>query len=202
MASDDKGSAMAVGRPTMAARLGRMIPYAIILAAACALLYQTGKFDYDKLAAGIGPDAWPRLILSLMVAACVYEIVRLAVFWRGEVTSSDIDSQAEIDLAMPDDGAPPAIPRNLLTATMALGVIVAYLLSLPYLGFFLATFLFVGTFALIAGYRRIGIVVSVALGLTLLFMIMFMRVIYVSLPIGVEPFSRVSLWLMKILGIS
>lgn len=178
------------------------MPYAIILMAACALLYQTGKFDYDPLAADIGPDTWPRLILSLMAASCVYEIVRLALFWRDEEASPATASPAEADLPAPDDDVAVGMPANLLQAATALGAVVGYLLSLPYLGFFLATLLFIGVFAFIAGYRRIGIIVSAALGLTLFFMIMFMRVIYVSLPIGIEPFSKVSLWLMKILGVS
>lgn len=191
-------------RPTIAIRLRRMAPYAIILAIACALLYQTGKFDYDRLAAGIGPDAWPRLILSLMAAACIFEITRLAFFWRGDPTDQGLASEDPTthDLGTEAGETPPAVPANLLQAAMALGIIAAYLLTMPYLGFFIATFVFIAAFSRIAGYRRLGMIITVALGLTLIFMIMFMRVIYVSLPIGVEPFSRVSLWLMKILGIS
>jgi len=179
-----------------------MIPYGIILVVGCLLLYQTGKFDYDRQAAGIGPDAWPKLVLSLMVLACAYEIVRLAVFWRGDEPVRAPEGEMDGDPSDVADSVPSGIPANLLKASMGLGTIVAYLLSLPYLGFFLATFVFISVFALVAGYRRYSIIVGVGLGLTLLFMIMFMRVIYVSLPIGVEPFSRVSILLMKILGIS
>jgi putative tricarboxylic transport membrane protein len=42
----------------------------------------------------------------------------------------------------------------------------------------------------------------VTLSLTLTFMFLFMRVIYVSLPIGVEPFARISVWIMKLLGVA
>jgi len=42
-------------------------------------------------------------------------------------------------------------------------------------------------------------VCSVAGGL--IFMFTFMKIVYVSLPLGVEPFSRVSLALMGLMGI-
>ena len=36
---------------------------------------------------------------------------------------------------------------------------------------------------------------------TLELMFIFMKVVYVSLPLGVEPFSAVSLWLLKVMGV-
>ena len=36
---------------------------------------------------------------------------------------------------------------------------------------------------------------------SLLFMFMFMKVVYVSLPLGHEPFSQVSFLLMRLMGI-
>ena len=61
IASHGRRGSAGVGRPSGALRLRRMIPYGIILVIGCLLLYQTGKFDYDRQAAGIGPDAWPKL---------------------------------------------------------------------------------------------------------------------------------------------
>ncbi len=36
---------------------------------------------------------------------------------------------------------------------------------------------------------------------SLAFMFMFMKVVYVSLPLGVEPFAQVSFLLMRVMGI-
>ncbi len=36
---------------------------------------------------------------------------------------------------------------------------------------------------------------------SLAFVFVFMKIVYVSLPLGVEPFSQVSLLLMRLMGI-
>lgn len=182
-------------------RAKRIVPYAVILAAASWLLYLTGKFDYDKTAGSLGPDAWPRLILSLMIAACVFEILRLTWFWRGEEIPPADSSAPDSELAA-ENYISPATTTKSLQAALALTSIALYLLVFGYLGFFLATLLFLCIFPAIAGYRRILVILPVAAMLTTLFMFLFMRVIYVSLPIGIEPFSSVSLVVMKFLGVS
>ena len=183
-------------------RTKRIAPYAVILAAAAYFLFLTGRFDYDKAAGSLGPDAWPRLILLLLIAACVSEIVRVALFWRG-------DEAAPADLELPDsalptaeDFAPAPTVASFLQAALALASIALYLLVFGYLGFFLATFLFLMAFPAILGYRNGLVILPVAALLTTGFMFLFMRMIYVSLPIGIEPFARVSLLLMRLLGVS
>ncbi|MBI3068559.1 MAG: tripartite tricarboxylate transporter TctB family protein, partial [Betaproteobacteria bacterium] len=46
-----------------------------------------------------------------------------------------------------------------------------------------------------------GVIAAVSLLGTLLLMFIFMKLVYVSLPIGVEPFSRVTFLLMQLMGI-
>jgi hypothetical protein len=50
-------------------------------------------------------------------------------------------------------------------------------------------------------YRRWPVIVFVAFAGALAFMAVFMRVVYLSLPIGRPPFSAVSLALMQLMGI-
>jgi putative tricarboxylic transport membrane protein len=179
--------------------LRRVVPYAIILAAASWLVLLTGKFDYDKSAGSLGPDAWPRLILWLTIGLCVSQIARLALL-------DDPEGSIPIGLEAPgieDDIAPAeAMGVNYMQAGAALGSIALYLIALPYLGFILATFVFLAVFIAIAGYRRPLVILPVAAVLAAGFMFLFMRVIYVSLPIGIEPFSKISLLMMKLLGVS
>jgi len=183
----------------LALRLRRVVPYAIILAAANWLVLLAGKFDYDKSAGSLGPDAWPRLILWLTIGLCVLQIARLALF-------DGPDESVPIGLEAPgsEDDIPPAeaMGTNYMQAGAALASIALYLLALPYAGFFLATLVFLTVFIAIAGYRRPLVILPVAAVLAAGFMFLFMRVIYVSLPIGIEPFSRISLLMMKLLGVS
>ena len=184
--------------PSPSDRVKRIIPYAVILFAGIYLLHLTRGFDYDQAAGSLGPDAWPRLVLLLMIGACAFESVRLALFWKGDRPAPETIEDAVAGDPYEDDVGLDNLPQ----AACALAAIVCYLLALPYLGFFVATLLFIWTFAFIAGYRRLFVMSIVALGLTLGFMFMFMRVIYVSLPIGAEPFAQVSIWIMKLLGVS
>jgi len=183
--------------PTLKDRLRRILPYALILSVGLYLLHVTRSFDYDQTAGSLGPDAWPRLVLLLMMGACAFEIMRLVLFWKGDRRIPAIEDDVVPDLADNDAGF-----DNLPQAAAALGATVVYLLALPYLGFFTATVAFIWAFAFIAGYRRLGAVTVVAFSLALIFMFLFMRVIYVSLPIGVEPFAQLSIWMMKLLGVA
>jgi putative tricarboxylic transport membrane protein len=78
---------------------------------------------------------------------------------------------------------------------------VAYVALFAALGFFVDTFLFLLAFILVGRYRRPGIALAVSGAGTLVFMFVFMKIVYVSLPIGAPPFSEVSILLMRLMGI-
>jgi putative tricarboxylic transport membrane protein len=77
----------------------------------------------------------------------------------------------------------------------------AYLFFMPYLGFFLSTILFIAFVVYVAGYRKIAPVLAISLVGSLFFMTIFVRIVYVSLPMGVAPLDRVSIALMKIINL-
>jgi len=53
----------------------------------------------------------------------------------------------------------------------------------------------------IGGFRRpVAVAVASVVG-SLAFMFVFMKVVYVSLPLGHEPFSQVTFLLMRLMGI-
>ena len=68
-------------------------------------------------------------------------------------------------------------------------------------GFFVATVTYLASFIAIGGYRRWGILAAVSVGGTLLLLFFFMKIVYVSLPIGTGPFAQVTLLLMQLMGI-
>ena len=95
--------------------------------------------------------------------------------------------------------AEPLLYPRLLWSGIALTVL--YLFVVEKLGFFLTTALYLGLFMWIGRYRRLGVVVATSVLGALFFVFMFMKVVYVSLPLGVEPFAQVSYLLMKLLAI-
>ena len=61
--------------------------------------------------------------------------------------------------------------------------------------------LYLAGFIVLGGYRRTAVTLATSLLGSLVFMFMFMKVVYVSLPLGVEPFSQLTFLLMRLMGI-
>jgi len=86
---------------------------------------------------------------------------------------------------------------------MALGLVavLAYVNLATILGFSLANLLFMFAFMMLGGFKRpiVSLVVSVLGTVTLI--LLFVRIVYVSLPLGVGPFENLTLWIYYLLGI-
>jgi putative tricarboxylic transport membrane protein len=178
----------------MRLRMHGILPYAIVLAICAYLFYLATGIQYSGPPGRIGPDFWPKTILLLAIATCCYEIVRRIVTVR--------DAKTQTPDAIPDEAGgapPPAAYPGLLIAGIALTI--AYLFLIERIGFFLCTFAYLAAFMLIGRYRRVGIVLLTSFVGALVFMFVFMKVVYVSLPIGQGPFAEVSLLLMKLMAI-
>ncbi len=187
------------GGPVWCARLLASAPYLITLAVALLLFVKAGELEYDHVPGRIGPDAWPKLILVLMMVAATWGTAKALLFDSGGETSPmlhRIENAGEPDATGIDE-------REIYPARVwaALGGTVVYLWILQYLGFFLNSFAFLAFIIYVGGYRKLSRVLPISLIGSLLFMTIFVRVIYVSLPLGIEPFSRISLALLALLNI-
>jgi putative tricarboxylic transport membrane protein len=188
-------------RPTGAApraRVRRTLPYLIVLAVSVTLFVMANHIDFVAPGGRIGPDFWPKAILGLAILTCAYQIVK-TLFFDDEQLAGVLESLID-KAAKPQqkDEPLPTYPR-LIVAGIALTV--TYVLLIEYVGFFLCTLGYLAGFMYIGGFRRpIAVVVSSLVG-SLGFMFMFMKVVYVSLPLGHEPFSQVTFLLMRLMGI-
>ena len=182
----------------------RAAPYLTVGAAAGYLYFVAANIQYSARAGTLGPDFWPKLVLSLVVATCLYEVVKILVLrWDAEVGGVLEELADESARAHPPESGPPeveATPRPwLLWGGVALTA--AYVALIPKLGFFTATVPYVALFIALGGYRRWGVIAATSVFGTLLIFFFFMKVVYVSLPIGVPPFQSVTLFLMQLFGI-
>ena len=177
-------------------------PYVIVLAIAICLYFFARQIDFAAPSGRIGPDFWPKAILLLAMATCVYEICKNLFFGKaGHELAGVLESiveEAPLEMADAPPQAEKTYPRLLL---LGMVMTVAYVALIETLGFFLCTFLYLGGFMLVGRYRRIGVVVVTSLVGSLVFMFVFMKIVYVSLPLGREPFSQVSFLLMRLMGI-
>jgi len=184
-------------------RLARILPYVIVGGAGGYLYYVAAHFEYHHRAGTLGPGFWPKAILILLIATCVYEILKrlfsgTADHGVGGVLEEIVEESAEKHADMGAAAAIESHPWLLLTG-MALTAL--YVLVIHKLGFFLATTLYLALFITLGGYRRWGVIAATSLLGTLLLLFFFMKVVYVSLPIGEAPFSAVTLFLMQVMGI-
>jgi len=160
-------------------------PYVVGLAIAAALYIYAGTFEYTPRAGELGPEVWPRLAILLMGASCLWELTRRLFVANKDATGflEAFDREAEVE-----DTAP-VYPRLVVGGIVLMGV---YAVIVPVLGFILGTFLFLAAFMYVGGYRAHVVVWGASLGVTILCGILFLRIAYVSLPRGIEPFDRVT----------
>ena len=172
-------------------RLREIVPYLALLAGAAFLYERTGAFAAFSRPGQLGPDAWPKAILALLAFVCVFEIARRAWSWR----SATIEAKREAAAA----GEQAQRYPWLLAAGVAITVL--YVPAISVLGFFLCTAIYLAAFMWIGRYRSIGVIAACSLIGSLAFVFVFMRIVYVSLPLGMGPFRTLSTGLLAVLGI-
>ena len=185
-------------------KAARVAPYVVVLGVAVFLYYCASNLDFLAPGGRIGPDFWPKMILLLMMATCVYEIAKITL-------SSSEDSVRGVMQTLSD--APPTASEETpaapaeeertypLRLARGIGATVLYAAIVPVTGFLLTTFAYLTAFMALGRFRRYGVVIGVSLVGSLLMFYFFSKVAYISLPIGTPPFSAVSLFLMQVMGI-
>ncbi len=185
----------------MSARLRRCLPHFVMLLVALALYAAAGQIETQP--GRIGPDFWPKAIIVFMALLCIYEIVK-RLFFRSEFASRGLIE----GLAQEPGGGDRASPERAEQGRrlgMLLGggaLIAGFVAAVSWLGFFLSTVLFLGGFAWVGGFRRPLWAFAIGVAGSLLTVVLFMRVAYISLPLGVGPFQSLSLGLLRLIGVT
>lgn len=167
-----------------AARLKRALPYAAVAAGAGYLYHAAAGIEYYARPGVLGPDFWPKAILVLALLVCGIKILSVVLGSR----------PPPVEEAKEEKSHP-----WMLVGGMALSA--AYVWALTKLGFFTATVPYLAAFMALGGYRRWGIVAAVSILGAGVLLFVFMRVVYVSLPLGEGPFQQVTFLLMQLMGI-
>jgi putative tricarboxylic transport membrane protein len=185
-------------------RVGRALPYVVVLVIVCVLFVLAERIGFVAPGGRIGPNFWPKAILLLAMITCVYAIAKALFLARGEHDLQGVLGSVLKEVPAKDEAtltAEAPEPRFPLLLWTGIALTIGYLLVIEKLGFFLTTALYLGLFMWIGRYRRVGVIVATSVLGALFFVFMFMKVVYVSLPLGVGPFAEVSFALMKLLGI-
>ncbi len=176
------------------APLAQRIAPEIAVLAVCAVLLVVTR-DLTTSAAGPGPAFYPRLLIGLLVLAMAVRIaqeVRHGARVRAGVAPERAGGE-------PSDFDPELISDRRVWAAVAF--VVAYVVASLYLGWPLATFVFVVAFLWAAGKRQLLVTVPVAAALAVVFTYVFVKVVYMSLPTGVSVFDSMTVALYELLGV-
>jgi putative tricarboxylic transport membrane protein len=188
----DAGQAMNDVRGS-ATGIERVVPYVLVFCVAAFLLYRAEHFEFTASIDQVGPDSWPKLILYMIMATSVFEGVRRLLTARSARSGPAIVPVTESPFERER-----ADMRVVLTCVAASLV---YLALFEIVGFFVDTLFFVMALIWIGRFRHFWTALAISTVTTLLFMLVFMRVIFVALPIGVGPFEWLSTSLMRLLGV-
>lgn len=187
----------------MSKNLTYALPHLLMLAVSVALYAAAMRIDSGGAGGRIGPDFWPRVVIAVMAALCLYEAVKRLVLGRGSEAGLADALTAQPAAVAEGAEAPPEepereYPRLLLAGT---ALVIGYVLAVPYAGFFITTAVFLAGFSWLGGFRRPWLNLGISLAGALLLVVLFMRVAYISLPLGEGPFRAVSLALITLLGV-
>jgi putative tricarboxylic transport membrane protein len=176
-----------------------VVPYAALLVAASYLFHRALSIKFDA-GGHPGPALWPKMALGLLIVGCVVGIVKSVhqSWWESR------RSWTGPAIFFPDHDHPDPTETsepNKLYPWVAIALTAAYVGLLPQVGFFVATAFYVAALIYLGHYRRAWIAALIGLSASVAFMIVFMKIVYVSLPIGQGAFEHVSTVVMAALGI-
>ncbi len=178
-------------------RIVRSAPYVVAGAAAAYLFYLAANFQYHARAGTLGPDFWPMAILALTIAVCAWQVGKIIVMGAAAHEAGGMLEEFA-DESEEESTRAQRHPWRLLAGMAAT---LAYVALVQKLGFFLATVAYLVVFMTLGGYRRWGITAAVSVIGALVLMFIFMKLVYVSLPIGIAPFDQVTFLLMTLMGV-
>ena len=168
-----------------------------LLTAACALLLlvflRSGNVSYLVISEeGFGPYSWPKVMLiGIAASAFALALLRWRAFARGKVDA--------VGRSLGEDSvASGSRSRDIIAAVIAL---LAYGMAQVYIGFALATFLFLVTWMVLASRRGLATVIVSSAACTVGLLYLFVKVAYLPLPKGELLFDDFTVKLYQLLHI-
>jgi hypothetical protein len=189
----------------MPAKLRQVLPHGVMLLAA-ALLYWAATRIEPGTGGRIGPGVWPKAIIAIMALLCAYEIAK-RLLAKGAGDARGLIGEFK-ERPQGEASSPPGSPSNggpaFQGAKLAggIGLVAAYVIAVPWLGFFVTTALFLAIFPWIGGLRRPVLAATLGLAGSFVLVVIFMRVAYISLPFGEGPFRALSFALLRLIGVT
>ncbi len=183
-------------------RLPRLLPYLLVGAVGASLYWASDRFEFAGQPGRIGPEVWPKLVIILLIAASLAGLVQALL-------AAPAEHQDDVPLGLPVPGGlvteetpvPPIEKPSAARVLAGIGILVGFVVLIETAGFFITCFATLFAMMQLGGYRRPVPSGLIALAGAAVFFFVFQRVVYISLPLGVGPFSSFSQFVMAAMGV-
>jgi putative tricarboxylic transport membrane protein len=183
----------------------RVGPFLVVFAAGIWLWTVAQSFAIVTTLGRAGPDLWPKLVLLLMLGAAAWGIAEALLKIRPDDDTSVLIANATRSAGHEEDARQDltenTAARRPIFAVAGIATMLGYVAVISYLGYAVSTFLLLLAIMLLAGYRRPVAAVLISLVGAFAFIVVFQRLVYISLPLGVGHFKELSLMLMSLIGV-
>lgn len=178
----------------MAQRFKAALAYFVGLAIAAYLYHLAGSITYPRRPGQLGPDFWPKIAIGMVAGICLYEIAKAFLLGDARAGVQGIAEHLEADDEKGATHSRARFPLLLGGIVLTLG----YVVLVPILGFLLSSYFFLILFMYLGGIRNHVAVWGVSTAGMLLFSLVFLKIVYVSLPRGIPPFDQVTQFVMDL----
>lgn len=167
----------------------------LLILFSCICYYMATKFVVTKTPGRLGPDFWPKMLCILIFVFSVADIILIYL---------NRDKQPSIFEANPDEEAElvaldKKYPLLLVGGMVGTGI---YIYLLPILGFIICTTFYLAAIMFLGRYRNKKVIVSSSFIGSFILLIVFSKIVYISLPTGIGLFGEFTFLLYKLLGVS
>jgi putative tricarboxylic transport membrane protein len=159
----------------MPALLAEISIAAIVLISSCFLYYQTKLFPKTRIS-DIGPEYWPQLLLGGLIILSIFLLID--IYKRRTALAATTAEQQ------------PYPARFWYTLALA----IVYTIIMPYIGFAVSTLLFSLVIMRVLGVKNPKDLLMISAGTTVLFVVLFPKIMAVPMPRGVGVFRAISLF--------
>lgn len=170
-------------------RISAALPYGVLIVIVAALWHFANQIDFAARPGELGPDFWPKLAIGLMGVVSLIELVRAVVSPNHKEAYGIAD---QLEASEPSAGVEDLQDRSLPLLLGGMGMCGVYGLALGIVGFPLATFFFLAGFMYLGRFRKHGTIWAAAFIGSAVLSVLFLKVVYVSLPRGLPPFDIIT----------
>lgn len=194
-------------------RVQRAIPYLVLMCFSFFCLWSLSDITAGSSEGRLGPAFWPRLILSLMALLCIYEALKRLAGAKDQFSGfiqrqeeaaehgEEVGSVKTLMAKSPSVEDSPDEPIQPMKLFGGLALIASYAIGIQVIGFFCSSALFLSLFSAVGGFRHLIWNPLISLIGSFGFFFVFMKIAYISLPLGEGPFKTLSLALMQLIGV-